>query len=152
VLCRERRSLVADSSSLMSATIPLQLRVESALADERLRAALTRATEQLGSRRSSAFASLEDADAVRDAARAARMHAIAHVAQLRGKFESKLMANGAQVHWAETAADANGIVADIARRTATRRAVKSKSMVSEETHLNDALGRAGVTAVETDLG
>ena len=127
-------------------------RAEGALADAQLQLALSRATGTLGSRRASAFESLENADAVRDAARAARMNAIANLSGLLERFESKLIANGAQVHWAETSEQANHIVVDIARRTRTKRAVKSKSMVSEETHLNEALERAGVTPVETDLG
>src|SRR5207302_1180820 len=47
---------------------------------------------------------------------------------------------------------ARRIVLDIARRTGARMAVKSKSMATEEIHLNDALEAAGVTPVETDLG
>jgi L-lactate dehydrogenase complex protein LldF len=43
-------------------------------------------------------------------------------------------------------------VLDIARRTGARMAVKSKSMATEEIHLNEALEAAGVTPVETDLG
>jgi len=136
----------------MGAIIPMRLRVESALADERLQTALARATNQLGARRVAAFATLDRADAVRDAAREARMFALANLSQLLEQFESKLTANGATVHWAETPADANRIVADIAARSGAKRAVKSKSMVSEETHLNDALERAGVAVVETDLG
>ncbi len=41
---------------------------------------------------------------------------------------------------------------DIARRTGARMAVKSKSMATEEIHLNEALEAAGITPVETDLG
>ena len=132
--------------------IPLRERAADAIADGQLQSALARATSALGSRRLTAFESLENPDAVRDAARAAKMHAIAHLSELLEQFESKLIANGAQVHWAETPEQANQIIADIAVRTGTRRAVKSKSMVSEETHLNDALERAGVTPIETDLG
>jgi L-lactate dehydrogenase complex protein LldF len=127
-------------------------RAEGALADAQLQVALSRATGALGSRRAAAFESLENADAVRDAARAARMYALANLSALLERFESKLIANGAQVHWAESAEQANQIVVDIAKRTGTTRAVKSKSMVSEETHLNEALEHAGVTPVETDLG
>ncbi len=127
-------------------------RVSDALADTQLRTALDRATSQLGSRRLLALATLDAADAVRDRARAARLKAIANLGQYLERFEAKLLSNGAQVHWAQTAEDANAIIADIARKTAARVAVKSKSMVSEETHLNDALERQGVEVVETDLG
>lgn len=127
-------------------------RAHDALGDARLRAALDRVTGQLGSRRESAFASLEHADVVRDAARAAKMRALADLAGNLERFEAALTRNGAQVHWAETPEQANRVIADIAVRASATRAVKSKSMVSEETHLNAALEAAGVSVVETDLG
>jgi L-lactate dehydrogenase complex protein LldF len=127
-------------------------RAEQAIGDRRLQAALGRVTAVFGSRRAGAFASLPNSDAVRDAARAARLNAVANLAEYLERFEARLIANGARVHWAETPADANAIVARIAKETGCTRAVKSKSMVSEETHLNDALEAVGVTTVETDLG
>ena len=134
------------------APVAFAVRAEQAIADARLQGALGNVTALFGARRAAAFASLPQADAVRDAARAARLHAVAHLGDYLERFESKLQANGARVHWAETPADANAIVAKIAKDTRCTRAVKSKSMVSEETHLNAALEAAGVTPVETDLG
>jgi len=128
------------------------LRVADALQNHQLQTALTRATGQLGARRSNAFATLDDADAVRNRARLARMHAIRDLAGHLERFDANLSKNGAHVHWAQTAKDANAIIAGIAMRTKTRRVVKSKSMVSEETHLNAALAKHGIDVVETDLG
>jgi L-lactate dehydrogenase complex protein LldF len=136
----------------MDASATFSARVAGALADGHLRSAVERATSQLGSRRMLALATLEGADAWRDAARAAKLDAIQHLAANLEAFEARLIANGAQVHWAETPEAANAIIAGIAERTATRRAVKSKSMVSEETHLNAALEANGIEVVETDLG
>lgn len=127
-------------------------RVGEALDDAALRAALDRATSQLGSRRILALSTLDGAEAVRDRARAARLDSVAHLHEHLERFEANLIANGARVHWADSPAEANAIIAAVARETGSRRAVKSKSMVSEETHLNTALERAGVTVVETDLG
>jgi L-lactate dehydrogenase complex protein LldF len=127
-------------------------RAEQALNDTHLRGALDRATDQLGMRRASAFQTLEHADLVRDAARDAKMRALQTLAAHLEQFEAKLVENGAHVHWAETPEDANQLVVDIATRTGVKRIVKSKSMVTEETHLNDALERAGLVVVETDLG
>ncbi|HZO38302.1 MAG TPA: LutB/LldF family L-lactate oxidation iron-sulfur protein, partial [Methylomirabilota bacterium] len=59
---------------------------------------------------------------------------------------------GGHVHFASTAEEARDIILDIGRRTGARMAVKSKSMATEEIHLNEALERAGITPVETDLG
>jgi L-lactate dehydrogenase complex protein LldF len=127
-------------------------RVETALGDRQLRVALDRATGQLSSRRDDAFATLPDSDAVRDAARAAKLEVLADLAGHLERFERALVANGVVVHWAGDGPEANRIVCDIARAAGARHAVKSKSMVTEETHLNEALEAAGVEVVETDLG
>jgi L-lactate dehydrogenase complex protein LldF len=137
-----------------SAAVPATFhrRVEDALGNAHLRAALDRVTGQLGTRRSSAFSTLDHADQVRDAARAARLHAVAGLAGHLERFEAQVVANGGHVHWAETPDDATRIVTAIAARAGATRAVKSKSMATEEIHLNAALERAGLTVVETDLG
>ncbi|HEV8254387.1 MAG TPA: LutB/LldF family L-lactate oxidation iron-sulfur protein [Vicinamibacteria bacterium] len=131
---------------------PFAERARAAIADRRLHVALDRATAQLGSRRGAALASLPDEGRVRDAARAAKMRTLRDLAGNLQRFEERLIANGAHVHWAETGADANRIVLDIARGRAAKRIVKGKSMASEETHLNEALEAAGLHVVETDLG
>ena len=127
-------------------------RAERALGDTRLRMALDRATGQLGTRRTSAFENLEHADLVRDAARDSKMRALRTLAEQLERFEAKLTSNGAHVHWAEAPQDANRLVVEIALKTGVKRIVKSKSMVTEETHLNASLEEAGLTVVETDLG
>ncbi len=127
-------------------------RVETALRDDSLKTALGRATERLGSRRSTALASLEDSDLVRDMARRAKMGLLRDLAGNLEIFEKNLIKNGVHVHWAEDGAQANRIVADIARQRGCKRAVKSKSMATEETHLNKTLLDAGMDVLETDLG
>ena len=127
-------------------------RVAIAVRDDVLHVALGRATAQLGSRRGTAFSSLPDADYIRDLAREAKLHTLRNLSDHLQRFEAALVANGVRVHWAETARDANAIVIDIARAAGARRIVKGKSMVSEETHLNEALAGAGLTVVETDFG
>jgi L-lactate dehydrogenase complex protein LldF len=127
-------------------------RAHAAIGNRQLHIALDRTTAQLGMRRSTALASLDDFDAVRDQARAAKMQVLRTLAESLRRFEQQLIANGTQVHWAETGADANRIIVDIATRAGVRRVAKSKSMVSEETHLNGAFERAGISVIETDLG
>lgn len=131
---------------------PFPERVRTALADRGLHVALDRATAQLGSRRSTALASLEDSDAVRDAARRAKMETLRSLGENLRRFEERLVASGVRVHWARDAAEANRIVLEIAASRGARRVVKSKSMATEETHLNEALEKGGLEVVETDLG
>ncbi|OGL60341.1 MAG: hypothetical protein A3I72_09295, partial [Candidatus Tectomicrobia bacterium RIFCSPLOWO2_02_FULL_70_19] len=73
-----------------------------------------------------------------------------------GRHLDTLLANlrrsGVEVHAAPDAEAARRIIAGICRRSGAKLAVKSKSMASEEIHLNGALEKAGVRPVETDLG
>ncbi|MGB9493790.1 MAG: lactate utilization protein B [Azonexus sp.] len=67
-------------------------------------------------------------------------------------FEERARASGAEVLWASDGAEICSHVIDIARRHGVSKAVKSKSMLSEEAQLNEALSAAGIEPVETDLG
>ena len=127
-------------------------RVETALKDDGLRLALDRATDRLASRRGTALASLEDSDLVRDMARRAKLGLLDDLAGNLETFERNLRKNGVHVHWARDGKEANRKVVGIAKSRGCRRAVKSKSMVTEETHLNRDLLEAGVEVLETDLG
>jgi L-lactate dehydrogenase complex protein LldF len=127
-------------------------RARAAIADRQLQVALDRTTAQFGLRRSAALATLPHAEAVRDAARDAKMHTLRHLGESLRTFERRLTDNGARVHWAESGADANRIIVEIATTARVQRVAKGKSMASEETHLNEALERAGIAVIETDLG
>jgi len=127
-------------------------RAEDALADAALRDKVRRATGRLLQGREAGFQSFALADTVRDRARLVRADVIAHLDRYLGEFAANVERRGGHVHWAETGDDARRIVASIATSHGVRRAVKSKSMISEELELNPALEAAGVRVVETDLG
>ncbi len=130
---------------------PFTTRVKQALGDENLRTALDRATGRLADRRAEAMAAV-DGERLRSESRAARQFAIEHLPDLLEQLEQQLIANGCHVHWARDAQEATSAVVDIARQHSVGLAVKSKSMVTEEIHLNEALEGSGVRVVETDLG
>ncbi|MBC7889468.1 MAG: lactate utilization protein [Ferruginibacter sp.] len=67
-------------------------------------------------------------------------------------FERNARANGVTVHWAADAAEHNGIILQIIREHSVQRVVKSKSMLTEECHLNPFLIENGIEVVDTDLG
>lgn len=123
-----------------------------ALADPPLQAALTRLTSTLMAGNRRGFAALADSSALRDHAKRIKEHTLAHLDRYLEQLESSVLARGGQVHWAATAADAGRIVVEIARRENCRRVVKSKSMTSEEIHLNPTLEAAGIEVTETDFG
>ena len=67
-------------------------------------------------------------------------------------FEMQAKASGAEVLWARDGEEICDLVIDVARRHGVTKAAKSKSMLSEEAQLNEALAAAGIQPVETDLG
>jgi L-lactate dehydrogenase complex protein LldF len=91
-------------------------------------------------------------DGMRDLARSIRLHTLSRLDEYLDRFATEFEANGGVVHWADDAAEASRIVVDIARRRGATKAIKAKSMVTEEIHLNQALAAAGIEVVETDLG
>lgn len=67
-------------------------------------------------------------------------------------FEKNALQNGVNVHWASNAEEHNQIVHSIIREHNASRIVKSKSMLTEECHLNEYLLTHGIDVVDTDLG
>ncbi len=67
-------------------------------------------------------------------------------------LEASIQRNGGHVYYADDGADACQIIEGILRSCGATKVVKSKSMTSEEVHLNKALEAAGADVVETDFG
>src|SRR5437762_6326758 len=125
---------------------------DQALQDIPLQAALVRLTNTLMAGNRRGFAALADSNALRDHAKRIKEHTLAHLDRYLEQLEASVQRLGGQVHWAADAEEARTIVVDIARRAQCTRAVKSKSMTSEEIHLNPALEAAGIEVTETDYG
>jgi L-lactate dehydrogenase complex protein LldF len=68
------------------------------------------------------------------------------------EFEQNAIKNGVNVHWASNAEEHNQIILGILKKHHAMRMAKSKSMLTEECHLNDFLIKNGVEVVDTDLG
>ena len=131
---------------------PFRQRAGGAMKDAFLQEALTIATTKFIGLRREAFASFPEGEALRDQARAIKEATLQHLDHHLETLIDNVERLGGHVHFAATPAEARAIIVDIARRTGARMAVKSKSMATEEIHLNEALEAAGVTPVETDLG
>src|SRR5262245_8876287 len=114
-----------------------------ALADAPLQAALVRLTGTLMAGNRRGYAALADSDRLRDHAKRIKEHTLAHLDEYLEELESSVLKVGGHVHWAGTAEDARRIVLEIAHEAGCGRAVKSKSMTTEEIHLNPALEAAG---------
>ncbi len=132
--------------------IPFRQRAGGAMKDAFLQEALTIATTKFIDLRREAFEDFPEGEALRDRARAIKEATLQRLDHYLETLIANIERLGGHVHYAKTSEEARAIVVDIARRTGARMAVKSKSMATEEIHLNEALERAGITPVETDLG
>jgi L-lactate dehydrogenase complex protein LldF len=93
-----------------------------------------------------------DLELARERAKNAKWKAIATLDQQLELFEANITRRGAKVIWAEDAQQALEAIGRICREKKCKTLVKSKSMVTEEIHLNDYLQSIGIDSVETDLG
>jgi len=103
-------------------------------------------------KRDKAVRSLPEWEALRATAAQIKAHTIAQLADYLEQFEQNATRLGAHVHWARDAAEHNRIVLDVLRQHGARRVVKSKSMLTEECHLNPYLEQHGIEVIDTDLG
>ena len=122
------------------------------LQDEKLQTALRKLQGNFVKGRADRIAELDNFADIRDAAAAIRDRALNRLDTYLEVFEQNATAAGAIVHWAESHEDVNRIVLEIAAQHGVRKVIKSKSMVTEECGLNDALEAGGLEVVETDLG
>ena len=103
-------------------------------------------------KRDKAAQSLPEWEALRERASAIKMHTVTHLADYLEQFADRAAARGIVVHWAPDAAAHNRIVLEILQRHQVGRVVKSKSMLTEECHLNPYLEQHGIEVIDTDLG
>ncbi len=96
--------------------------------------------------------SLDEWEALRDTADAIKAHTLSHLDSYLEAFEQNALKRGIKVHWAKDAQEHNQIVLDILQSINAKMIVKSKSMLTEECHLNPFLEKHGIEVVDTDLG
>jgi L-lactate dehydrogenase complex protein LldF len=133
-------------------SVPFRRRANGALKDRHLQEALTIATTKFIDLRREAFGEFPEGEGLRDLAREIKEATLQHLDRYLDQLIDSVERLGGHVHYARTSDEARRVVLDIAARTGARMAVKSKSMATEEIHLNEALEAAGVTPIETDLG
>ena len=93
-----------------------------------------------------------DLDLARKRAKNVKWKTIENLDKYLEEFEKNFTARGGKVIWAENAEEAQQAILEICREKNTKQVVKSKSMVTEEIHLNDFLEKNDIESVETDLG
>lgn len=95
---------------------------------------------------------LPEWETLRETASAIKLHTMSRLGDYLEQFERQAIGLGAQVHWARDAAEHNAIVLSLLQAHSVQKVVKSKSMLTEECHLNPFLERHGIEVVDTDLG
>ena len=124
----------------------------TALKDVQLRGALKNLASTFGDRRRTAIASVENWEDLREKARSVKDETLLHLDVYLEKFAVNAESAGAKIHWARDGKEACQIVLDLINERKASKVVKSKSMATEEIHLNHALETAGINPIETDLG
>lgn len=94
----------------------------------------------------------QDWQSARQIASEIKFEGINHLDKYLQEFTHKAEARGTKVFFASTPAQARDYIIALAREKSVRSIIKSKTMTSEEIHLNDALEKEGFGVVESDLG
>ncbi|OGV83572.1 MAG: (Fe-S)-binding protein [Lentisphaerae bacterium RIFOXYB12_FULL_65_16] len=129
----------------------MQTAIDQAIGNPVLGNALTRFREAYVVSRAKAYEGI-DFTALKEQIAAARGHVADHLAEVTETFKKAAEARGAKVFVARSAQEARDYITALARDRGVRTVVKSKSMASEEIHLNEHLKKHGIQACETDLG
>lgn len=89
---------------------------------------------------------------LRETASQIKNNVLSSLSEYLTRFEANATANGVNVHWASNAEEHNKIVHDILVNHGVTQMVKSKSMLTEECHLNEYLEERGIEVINSDLG
>jgi len=89
---------------------------------------------------------------LRETASQIKNNVLSNIHQYLQDFEEKAKKNGIIVHWAADGAEHNKIVHSIMEKHGVQQIVKSKSMLTEECHLNEYLTEKGIDVIDSDLG
>ncbi|MBN1465429.1 iron-sulfur cluster-binding protein [candidate division KSB1 bacterium] len=138
--------------SIKTSDLSFKQRMRENLSDSFKRQSIAAAQDLINQKRQECYDKLGDFEKWRDLAADIRSHVLDNLDYYLEQFVSNAERVGATVHFARDAAEANAIAREIFRKKKATKAVKSKSMVTEEIGLNEALEEIGVQILETDLG
>jgi L-lactate dehydrogenase complex protein LldF len=103
-------------------------------------------------KRDKAAHNLPEWEDLREAASQIKNHTLSNLHDYLKEFEKNALANGIHIHWATDALEHNQIVHQLLQKHQITQMVKSKSMLTEECHLNDYLEKQGIEVIDSDLG
>lgn len=126
--------------------------IRQSLLDDKLRSNVKKATDLTLSKRKSVIDNFEEWELSREKAHQIRRNAIDNLDYYLNLFENKCRDNNVEVIRAANGNEACSLVNGILSKVSAKLVVKSKSMVTEEIHLNEHIEQTGVEVIETDLG
>lgn len=91
-------------------------------------------------------------ESLRDLGHGIKSHTLSNIDNYLIQFEKNAKKNGVKVHWAANGEEHNRIVHEILQENKAKKVVKSKSMLTEECHLNPFLEKDDIEVIDTDLG
>ena len=103
-------------------------------------------------KRDRAVAQIPEWEQLREAASQIKNYGLSNMHDLLIQFEENALRNGIKIHWAADGDEHNAIILDIIKQAGANRMVKSKSMLTEECHLNQFLTDKGIEVIDSDLG
>lgn len=103
-------------------------------------------------KRDKAAHGISEWELLRETASQIKNNVLSNLHQYLIDFEANAKANGIIVHWAATAEEHNQIVFSLLQQKGIKQMVKSKSMLTEECHLNEYLAENGIDVIDSDLG
>ncbi len=132
-------------------TMTFHKEIAEALGNPDLAGALGRFYEAYPVSRAKAYQGI-DFEAVRTRIAEVKGDAAGRLSELATQFTKAAEARGAKVVLLKSPEEVRRYIVDLAREKGVKKVAKSKSMASEEVHLNKALTEAGIDVKETDLG
>ncbi|MEB2271769.1 iron-sulfur cluster-binding protein [Bacillus safensis] len=127
-------------------------RIGDGLEDAVMRGAVSSAQERLYKRRLTASEELGNWEKWRELGEEIRQHTLTHLDDYLYQLSESVSARGGHVFFAKTKEEASAYIQEVAQKKAAKKVVKSKSMVTEEIEMNQALEEIGCEVVESDLG
>jgi L-lactate dehydrogenase complex protein LldF len=122
-----------------------------ALQNTQLRSNIRKATSTIRARTARVTGELPDWQDLRSAGAAIKAATMRNLDTHLLDLEASVTKAGGTVHWARDAEEAREIIVDIANKHGATRAIKIKSMTTDEIDLNPVLADAGIEPIETDL-
>lgn len=125
--------------------------IKAKLKDDIMQGALSKFAEQYPGSRLKSYEG-QDIDGLRNSFRDMKIDAVNHIEELADKFQANVEKRGGVFYRAKDGDEVKRILVEICKENNVQKVVKSKSMASEEIHMNECFTNNGIEVKETDLG